>query len=130
MTEAPEVDTDRLREAIHDQLEHEGGRLIKVIAVTSPGARCCPGGERSPGRFEAGDTQLEPGFHGIADGIRRDGVDDEDRRFHARASKGQPFVQGCHHELVRAAGHGGPGSHLEAVAIGIGLDQDPKARIG
>jgi hypothetical protein len=35
VTEAPEVDTDRLHEAIHDQLEHEGGRLIKVIAVTT-----------------------------------------------------------------------------------------------
>ena len=35
MTEAPEVDTDRLHEAIHEELEHEGGRLIKVIAVTT-----------------------------------------------------------------------------------------------
>ncbi len=35
MTEAPEVDTDRLHEAIHEELEHESGRLIKVIAVTT-----------------------------------------------------------------------------------------------
>ena len=35
MTEAPEVDTDRLHEAIHEELEHEGGRLIKIIAVTT-----------------------------------------------------------------------------------------------
>ena len=35
MTETPEVDTDRLHEAIHEELEHEGGRLIKIIAVTT-----------------------------------------------------------------------------------------------
>ena len=35
MTEAPEVDTDRLHEAIHEEFEHEGGRLVKVIAVTT-----------------------------------------------------------------------------------------------
>jgi len=35
MTEGPEVETERLRETIHEELEHEGGRLIRVIAVTT-----------------------------------------------------------------------------------------------
>ncbi len=35
MTEAPEVDTERLHEAIHEELEHEGGRMIKAIALTT-----------------------------------------------------------------------------------------------
>ena len=35
MTEAPEVDTDRLHEAIHEELEHDGGRLVKIIALTT-----------------------------------------------------------------------------------------------
>lgn len=35
MTETPEVDTERLHEAIHEELEHDGGRLVKVIALTT-----------------------------------------------------------------------------------------------
>src|SRR3984893_16561643 len=35
MTEAPEVDTERLHEAIHEELEHDSGRFIKVIALTT-----------------------------------------------------------------------------------------------
>ncbi len=35
MPEGPEVDTDRLHEAIHEELEHEGGRLVRAIALTT-----------------------------------------------------------------------------------------------
>jgi len=35
MPEGPEVDTDRLHEAIHEELEHEGGTLVKQIALTT-----------------------------------------------------------------------------------------------
>lgn len=35
MTEAPEVDTERLHEAIHEELEHDGGRMIRAIALTT-----------------------------------------------------------------------------------------------
>ena len=35
MPEEQEVETERLRETIHEELEHEGGRLIRVIAVTT-----------------------------------------------------------------------------------------------
>jgi hypothetical protein len=35
MPEGPEVDTDRLHEAIHEELEHEGSTLVKQIALTT-----------------------------------------------------------------------------------------------
>lgn len=35
MPEGPEVDTDRLHEAIHEELEHDGGSLVKQIALTT-----------------------------------------------------------------------------------------------
>ena len=35
MPEGPEVETERLHEAIQEELEHEGGHLIRVIAVTT-----------------------------------------------------------------------------------------------
>ena len=35
MPEEQEIETERLRESIHEELEHEGGRLIRVIAVTT-----------------------------------------------------------------------------------------------
>ncbi len=35
MPEGPEVDTDRLHEQIHEELEHEGGTLVKQIALTT-----------------------------------------------------------------------------------------------
>jgi hypothetical protein len=35
MTEGPEVDTDRLHETIHEELEREGNRLTRIIAVTT-----------------------------------------------------------------------------------------------
>ncbi len=35
MPEAPEVDTDKLHEAIEEQLEKEGGRFIRKIALTT-----------------------------------------------------------------------------------------------
>jgi hypothetical protein len=35
MPEEPEVDTDRLHEAIHEELEREGGALLKSIAFTT-----------------------------------------------------------------------------------------------
>lgn len=35
MPEGPEVDTERLHEAIHEELEHEGGSLVKEIALTT-----------------------------------------------------------------------------------------------
>jgi hypothetical protein len=35
MPESPEIDTDRLHETIHEQLEREGGALLKRIALTT-----------------------------------------------------------------------------------------------
>lgn len=35
MPEGPEVETERLHEAIHEELEHEGGKLLKAIALTT-----------------------------------------------------------------------------------------------
>jgi hypothetical protein len=35
MPEGPEVETEKLREAIHEELEHEGGAFLKQIAVTT-----------------------------------------------------------------------------------------------
>jgi hypothetical protein len=35
MPEDPEVETENLREAIQEELEHEGGRLLKRIALTT-----------------------------------------------------------------------------------------------
>jgi len=35
MPEGPEVDTDRLHEAIHEELEHDGGTLVKQIELTT-----------------------------------------------------------------------------------------------
>jgi hypothetical protein len=35
MPEGPEVETDRLHEAIHDELEREGGAFLKQIALTT-----------------------------------------------------------------------------------------------
>jgi hypothetical protein len=35
MPEEPEVETDRLHEAIHEELEHEGGDFLKRIALTT-----------------------------------------------------------------------------------------------
>ena len=35
MPETPEIDTDRLREAIDQEIEHEGGSLLRTIALTT-----------------------------------------------------------------------------------------------
>ena len=35
MPEAPEIDTDKLREAIDEEIEKEGGALLRTIAVTT-----------------------------------------------------------------------------------------------
>jgi type II secretory pathway pseudopilin PulG len=35
MPEGPEVETEELREAIHEELEHEGGSFLKRIALTT-----------------------------------------------------------------------------------------------
>ena len=35
MPEGPEIDTDKLHEMIHDQVEREGGTLLKAIALTT-----------------------------------------------------------------------------------------------
>src|SRR5881409_4073142 len=35
MPEAPEVETERLHEAIKEELEHEGGALLKRIALST-----------------------------------------------------------------------------------------------
>ena len=35
MPETPEIDTDRLREAIDQEIEHEGGSLLRRIALTT-----------------------------------------------------------------------------------------------
>jgi hypothetical protein len=35
MPEGPEVETDKLQEAIHETLEHEGGRFLRRIALTT-----------------------------------------------------------------------------------------------
>jgi len=35
MPEGPEVETEKLHEAIHEELEREGGRLLRIIALTT-----------------------------------------------------------------------------------------------
>ena len=35
MPEEPDIDTDKLHEAIHEELEHEGGRFLRRIALTT-----------------------------------------------------------------------------------------------
>jgi len=35
MPEAPEIDTDKLRETIDEELEHEGGTLLRTIALST-----------------------------------------------------------------------------------------------
>jgi Domain of unknown function (DUF4337) len=35
MPETPEVDTDKLREAVHEELEHAGGSFLRRIALTT-----------------------------------------------------------------------------------------------
>jgi len=35
VTEGPEIETDKLHEAIQEEMEREGGRLLKTIAVTT-----------------------------------------------------------------------------------------------
>jgi hypothetical protein len=35
MPEGPEVETEKLHEAIHEELEKEGGRLLRTIALTA-----------------------------------------------------------------------------------------------
>jgi hypothetical protein len=35
MPEAPEVETDKLDEQIHEELEHVGGSLLKAIALST-----------------------------------------------------------------------------------------------
>ena len=35
MPETPEIETEKLHEAIHEELEHEGGPFLKVIALTT-----------------------------------------------------------------------------------------------
>ena len=35
MPEGPEIETDKLHEAIHEELEHEGGSFLKRIALTT-----------------------------------------------------------------------------------------------
>src|SRR5215831_9983156 len=35
MPEEPEIDVDKLNERIHEELEHEGGALLKAIALTT-----------------------------------------------------------------------------------------------
>jgi hypothetical protein len=35
MPEGPEIDTDQLRESIHEELEREGGALLRFIALTT-----------------------------------------------------------------------------------------------
>jgi hypothetical protein len=35
MPEGPEIETEKLHEAIHEELEHEGGRFLRQIALTT-----------------------------------------------------------------------------------------------
>ena len=35
MPETPEIDTDTLRDAVHEELEHEGGAFLRRIALTT-----------------------------------------------------------------------------------------------
>jgi hypothetical protein len=35
MPEGPEVETERLHEAIHEEMEREGGRLLRIIALST-----------------------------------------------------------------------------------------------
>ncbi len=41
MPEEPEVETEKLHEAIHEELEHEGGRFLKQIALTTAVLAAC-----------------------------------------------------------------------------------------
>src|SRR5262245_39138519 len=35
MPEAPEIETEKLHEAVHEELEREGGRFLRTIALTT-----------------------------------------------------------------------------------------------
>src|SRR5262245_45327431 len=35
MPEGPEIETEKLHEAIHEELEHEGGSFLRLIALTT-----------------------------------------------------------------------------------------------
>ncbi len=35
MPEGPEIETDKLTESIHEELEHEGGKFLRTIALTT-----------------------------------------------------------------------------------------------
>src|SRR5579864_6455495 len=35
MPEGPEIDTDKLRETIDEEIEHEGGNLLRTVALTT-----------------------------------------------------------------------------------------------
>jgi hypothetical protein len=35
MPEGPEIDTDKLRETIDEEIEHEGGKLLRTVALTT-----------------------------------------------------------------------------------------------
>ncbi|MDR3387409.1 MAG: DUF4337 domain-containing protein [Rudaea sp.] len=35
MPEGPEIDTDKLRETIDEELDHEGGKLLRTVALTT-----------------------------------------------------------------------------------------------
>ena len=41
MPEGPEVDTDKLHEAIHEELEHDGGMFLKGIALSTAILAAC-----------------------------------------------------------------------------------------
>jgi len=41
MPEGPEIDSDRLHEAIHERVEHEGGAFLKGIALTTAVFAAC-----------------------------------------------------------------------------------------
>ena len=39
MPEGPEIETEKLHETIHEELEHEGGTFLKRIALTTAATR-------------------------------------------------------------------------------------------
>jgi len=41
MPEGPEIETEKLHEAIHEELEHDGGRFLKQIALTTALLAAC-----------------------------------------------------------------------------------------
>ena len=98
-------------------------------AIRQPITHCRPGIERSTYRSEARDAHLDSGLDGITDAIGRHGVDDHERSFLTQSPQCERLVEGRHDQLVRASRDRRPGRHLEAMAVGIRLDEEAELRV-